>query len=88
MKHLMVDEIIDFVSFHKLDDESLALATKVNAHIFECNTCRKKVEAFQLIYDELIRMGRKDDLQTLIYKEFTDLKEETNKTHNQLDDYM
>ena len=84
----MVDEIIDFVSFHKLDDESLALATKVNAHIFECNTCRKKVEAFQLIYDELIRMGRKDDLQTLIYKEFTDLKEETNKTHNQLDDYM
>lgn len=84
----MVDEIIDFVSFHKLDDESLALATKVNAHIFECNTCRKKVEAFQLIYDELIRMGRKDDLQTLIYKKFTDLKEETNKTHNQLDDHM
>ena len=86
--HLTVDEMIDFVSFNKLDHESLALASKVNTHILECNACRKKAEAFQLVYDELVRMGRKDDFQTLIYKKHTDLKEKKDRTHNQLDDYM
>ena len=88
MMHLTVDEMIDFVSFNKMDNESLALAAKVNAHIFECNACRKKVEAFQLVYDEVVRMGRKDDFRAVINKKLSDLKEKKNQAHNQLDDYM
>lgn len=88
MKHLTVDEMIDFVSFNKLDSESLALASKVNAHIFECHTCRKKVESFQIIYDELVKLGRKDDFKSLIDKKLADLQETKIQNNNQLDDYM
>ena len=62
MKHLTVDEMIDFVSFNKLDSESLALASKVNAHIFECRACRKKVESFQVVYDEFVGSGKTENL--------------------------
>lgn len=88
MKHLTVDEMIDFVSFNKLDSESLALAAKVNAHIFECHTCRKKVEVFQMIYDELVKMGRKEDFRSAINKKLSELKEKKNQAKKQLDDYM
>lgn len=88
MKHLTVDEMIDFVSFNKLDSESLALASKVNAHIFECHTCRKKVEAFQIIYDELVKMGRKEEFRSVVNNKLSDLKEKKNQAKKQIDDYM
>lgn len=53
MKHLTVDEIIDFVSFDRIDSETLAMAASVNSHIRNCNDCMRKVRAFQLVYDEL-----------------------------------
>ena len=88
MKHLTVDEMIDFVSFNKLDSESLALASKVNAHIFEFHTCRKKVEAFQIIYDELVKMGRKEVFRSVVNNKLSDLKEKKNQAKKQIDDYM
>lgn len=88
MKHLTVDEMIDFVSFNKLDSESLALASKVNAHIFDCHTCRKKVESFQIIYDELVKLGRRDEFKSLIDKKLSDLQEKKSQNKNRLDDYM
>ena len=56
MEHLTVEEMIDFVSFDRIDEESLALAAKVNAHILSCDACRKKVAAFQTVYDEFAAM--------------------------------
>lgn len=43
MTHLTVEEIIEFVSFDKLNAETLALSTKVNEHIWSCPSCLKKV---------------------------------------------
>ena len=65
MKHLTVDEIISFVSINKLDDESLELAAKVNAHIWECGGCRNRVDAYQTVYDEFVRMGTEAEFKRL-----------------------
>ncbi len=62
MKHLTVDEMIDFVSFNDLEPETLALASRVSAHILTCEACRAKVEAFQSVYDEFVRTNRFDAL--------------------------
>ena len=72
MKHLSIDEIIDFVSINKLDIESLKLASDVNAHILRCNACRKKVEAFQNVYDELTQMGKKEYFIQMLNKRISD----------------
>ena len=58
MKHLTIDEIIDFVSINKVDKDSLILAKKVNAHLMKCSVCREKIVAFQAVYDELVRIGK------------------------------
>ena len=52
MKHLTVDEIVNFVTFSKIDSESLDNAAKVTAHISKCPDCLRKVRAFQMVYDE------------------------------------
>lgn len=80
MKHLTIDEMIDFVSFDKPDEESLELAAKVNAHIFKCDACREKVEAFQTVYDELVRMNKKEVFKSAV-------NEKENESTIQLDNY-
>ena len=57
MNHLTLDEIIDFVSLTEINDETLQLLGKVNAHIAQCKECRELVRAYQLVYEEAIRMG-------------------------------
>ena len=57
-EHLTVEEMIDFVSINKLDEKSVSLAAKVNAHMMQCSECRKTVAAYQTVYDEFVRMGR------------------------------
>lgn len=58
MKHITVDEVIGFVSFTKLDEDTRALVAKVNAHIMQCPACLRTVRAFQLVYDELEDRGQ------------------------------
>lgn len=85
MEHLSVEEMIDFVSFNKLNDEFLSLASKVNTHTLRCKECREKVAAFQLVYDELVRIGRKGDFSnTVLNKQSSDQLQE-NKTNNFLE---
>ena len=55
MKHLTVDAMIDFVSLTELNREAIELSTVVNGHIRTCRTCRERVSAFQVIFDELHR---------------------------------
>ena len=68
MTHLTVEEIIEFVSFERITQESLALSARVNEHIRTCKSCREKVTAFREVYDELCRIGHIADFDKSIYK--------------------
>lgn len=70
MKHLTVDEIMDFVSFNKLDEKTVCLAKRVNSHIMNCAECRKKVAAFQEVYDEMLRIGKNAGRKSVIDGDF------------------
>lgn len=93
MTHLTVDEIIDFVSISKMDIGSMELASRVNTHIRGCDDCLKKVRAFQLIYDELTKVGVSVDFKTFVYKIVSDesvdesvksiIGDNTNRRHKQ-----
>ncbi len=63
MKHLTVDEMIDFVSINKLDTESLSLAKRVNSHIMKCEECRTKLSAFQTLYDKMLSSEKETELE-------------------------
>jgi len=67
MKHLTVDELIDFVSMNRMDEQSMELASKVNTHIGECENCLRKLRAFQLVYDEMCKLGSKSDYRKKAY---------------------
>ena len=54
MNHLTLDEIIDFVSLTEINEESIQLMGKVNAHIAQCRECRELVRSYQLVYDEVL----------------------------------
>lgn len=68
MTHLTVEEIIEFVSFDKLSEDTIALSTKVNEHIRSCFSCLEKVSSFQIVYDELCRIGNVTDVKQSIYR--------------------
>ena len=57
MKHLTVDEIIDFVSISTIETAALEKAAMVTTHIRDCGMCMRRVRAFQLVYDTCIRRG-------------------------------
>ena len=52
MKHVTAEEMIDFVSFDRIDPQTLA-----NASAVTCSACLRRVNAFQMIYDELKDRG-------------------------------
>lgn len=68
MTHLTVEEIIEFVSFDKLSEDTITLSTKVNEHIRSCSSCLEKVSSFQMVYDELCRIGNVGDVKQSIYR--------------------
>ena len=65
MKHITVDEIIDFVTDETLDAKSMENASKVTAHICKCSECLKKVQAFQKVYEEFERLGKISEYKLL-----------------------
>ncbi len=56
MAHITVEEFIDFVSFNEINEETTALAAKVNGHIATCGECLEKSRAFQMVYDAIGRI--------------------------------
>lgn len=66
MKHLTVDEIIEFVSLTELNGEAINLSASVNGHIRECEKCLKLVRAFQMIYDEFSRLSSGGDFKKYV----------------------
>lgn len=57
MKHVTAEEMIGFVSFDRIDPKTMANASAVTTHIRTCSDCLRRVNAFQLIYDELKDRG-------------------------------
>ena len=53
MRHLTVEEIIDFVTMDNFDEKAMANAAYVTGHITECAECFETVRAFQTVYDEI-----------------------------------
>ena len=66
MRHLTTDEIVDFVSMNQINGETLKLASTVNTHIGRCEKCLRKVRAFQLVYDEFVKLGKERFFDPLI----------------------
>lgn len=66
MSHLTIDQIIDFVSMNQINDETLKLASTVNKHIGKCEKCLRKVRAFQLVYDEFVKLGKECYFDSII----------------------
>ncbi len=89
MEHLSVDEIIDFVSLEKLNDDAVKISTTVNEHIRNCEKCLKLVRAFQMIYDEFSKLNASGDFKKYIKEKVSDEKiknEEAVKTKTDYDD--
>lgn len=58
MKHLTPEEMIDFVSISELTPETLALVSKVNTHIRQCESCLTRLQSFQFVNDELTKQNQ------------------------------
>lgn len=82
MKHLTVDEIIQFVSLTELNSEAINLSASVNEHIRKCGKCLKLVRAFQMIYDEFSRTSQGNDFKKYIIE---DILKEKNKNETAIE---
>ena len=69
MNHLTVEEIIDFISMDKLNEETLELAATVNGHITKCQECFENVKAFQILRDEFLRLNSDVEFKEKFAKE-------------------
>lgn len=66
MNHLTVDDLIRFVSFETLDDETIEFSKTVNGHIRNCEDCRALVRSFQIIHDEFEKLCSHRDFKKYI----------------------
>lgn len=78
MEHLTIEDIIQFVTISVIDENSFRLASRVNTHILQCDQCRKKVSAFQTIYDKLLMGGTINHPNTVDSQKFFDALENNN----------
>lgn len=80
MKHLTVDEIIDFVSMTELNNEAIQLSGAVNGHVRKCEKCLNLVRAFQMIYDEFSERNMRGHFKTYAAESIARAKIENNQT--------
>lgn len=75
MKHLTLEEMLDFVSLKEMNREAIQLCTVVNGHIRECKKCRQAVTAFQMIFDEFTAMHRSGNFKNFISEDAVEIEE-------------
>ena len=75
MKHLSIDQIIDFVSLTALDHEAVKLSVTVNGHIRGCQKCLERVRAFQMVYDEFENLHANQDFEQYIAQNYGSKKQ-------------
>ena len=49
-----MNQIIEFISFDEINEDTLKLAAKVNSHISVCPACRSKIRSIQGILDRML----------------------------------
>ncbi len=74
--HLTTDEILNFITIDNMTPEVISFAAKVNCHIMQCEECRKKVEAFQIVYDKLSGTTLSDPKRNININDISELKAE------------
>lgn len=74
MKHLTVDEIIDFISLTELNRDSIKLCATVNAHLCECDKCLELTKAFKAIHDEFVKLEKDKDFKEFINERLIELQ--------------
>lgn len=82
--HLTFNEIMDFLSFETLDNNSLKLASTVNTHIARCQECFELVRSFQLLREEFEELGMTGEFTVIANKRFKEKKTQPVRTQNQL----
>ena len=80
MKHLSIDEILDFVSLAELNSESIELSATVNGHIRKCEKCLKLVRAFQMIYDEFAILNVGGAFKDFLLDNISEIKKENKQS--------
>ncbi len=85
MKHLTIDEILDFVSIADLSRESVTLAAMVNGHTRKCEKCRKNVCAFQLIYDKFTEYSAQGNFKDFVSQHLAGIGKEIENQPDELD---
>lgn len=79
MKHLSIDEMLDFVSLTEMNSESIKFSATVNGHIRKCAKCLQLVRSFQMIYDEFSGIDTSGELKDSLPDNFLALKEKNKK---------
>ena len=74
MKHLTIDEILNFVSLTELNSASIELSASVNGHIRKCEKCLKLVTACQMIYDEFSRLQMEGSFKDFLVEKVSEAK--------------
>lgn len=74
MKHLSIDEIIEFVSLTEENKDADKILEKVNGHICRCGACLQKVRAFQMIYDEFMSFGKESNYREYMLDNLQDVE--------------
>lgn len=74
MKHLTIDEMLDFVSMTELNGDAMKLAAYITKHIRECDSCMKQVRALQMVYDEFSALNTKCSLKDFLAEKAPDLE--------------
>lgn len=55
-KHLTFNEIMDFISVKKLNEETEKIINRVNLHIAHCEECRNLVRQYQQIKEDFEKL--------------------------------
>lgn len=82
MKHLTVDEMMEFVSLTELNADAIMLSAAVNGHIRKCDKCLKCVQAFQLIHDEFSNLRNNGDFRTYLKNRLSQTTAEQSELEN------
>ncbi len=63
MKHLSIEEILNYINANSTDPETLAFIARVNEHVLSCGSCREKLEAYETIDSEMCELAFEKHLE-------------------------
>jgi bacterioferritin-associated ferredoxin len=77
MKHLTDDEIIELVTASDTDKETMSSIAEANAHLVKCGECVRRVRAYQILAEGLIKEKEHGKMKETLKKQ--SLQKKTDK---------